>query len=98
MIFPFLTKTHTLRLISVKENRRDVINDMSTLVETWVSRASAKQRRGRAGRVREGIAYHLFSSHTFDEMEDYQLPEMLRVGLEDLVLSILLLDLGEPSS
>jgi ATP-dependent RNA helicase DHX36 len=31
-------------------------------------------------------------------MQDYQLPEMLRVGLEDLVLQILILDLGEPSS
>ena len=31
-------------------------------------------------------------------MQEYQLPEMLRVGLEDLVLQILLLDLGEPSS
>lgn len=30
-------------------------------------------------------------------MEEYQLPEMLRVGLEDLVLQILVLDLGEPS-
>jgi len=31
-------------------------------------------------------------------MQEYQLPEMLRVGLEDLVLQILLLDLGEPTS
>lgn len=30
-------------------------------------------------------------------LDDYQLPEMLRVGLEDLVLQILVLDLGEPS-
>jgi HrpA-like RNA helicase len=30
-------------------------------------------------------------------MQDYQLPEMLRVGLEDLVLNILILDLGEPN-
>lgn len=30
-------------------------------------------------------------------MQDYQLPEMLRVGLEDLALQILTLDLGEPS-
>jgi len=29
---------------------------------------------------------------------DYQLPEMLRVGLEDLALQILTLDLGEPSA
>ena len=45
----------------VKENRRDEMNETPTLVECWVSRASAKQRRGRAGRVRPGIAYHMFS-------------------------------------
>eukprot|EP00980_Cylindrotheca_fusiformis_P031466 scaffold26431_cov122-Cylindrotheca_fusiformis.AAC.1 len=83
----------------VKENRRDEINETPTLVECWVSRASAKQRRGRAGRVRPGIAYHLYSSHTHDKsLQDYQLPEMLRVGIEDLVLQILILDLGEPTS
>jgi len=82
----------------VKENRQDEVNQMMTLVECWVSRSSAKQRRGRAGRVRPGIAYHLYSSHTNQhDMQEYQLPEMLRVGLEDLVLQILLLDLGEPS-
>lgn len=83
----------------VKENRRDEVNETPTLEECWVSRASAKQRRGRAGRVRPGIAYHLFSSHTHDaDLQDYQLPEMLRVGIEDLVLQILILDLGEPTS
>lgn len=82
----------------MKENRQDEVNQMPTLVECWVSRASAKQRRGRAGRVRPGFSYHLYSSHTFQhDMQEYQLPEMLRVGLEDLVLQILLLDLGEPS-
>jgi HrpA-like RNA helicase len=45
----------------VKENRRDEINETPTLVECWVSRASAKQRRGRAGRVRPGISYHMYS-------------------------------------
>jgi ATP-dependent RNA helicase DHX29 len=45
----------------VKENRRDEINETPQLVECWVSRASAKQRRGRAGRVRPGIAYHMYS-------------------------------------
>jgi HrpA-like RNA helicase len=58
-----------------------------------------QQRRGRAGRVRPGISYHMYSSHTFQyDMQEYQMPEMLRVGLEDLVLQILVLDLGEPSS
>jgi HrpA-like RNA helicase len=41
----------------------------------------------------------MYSSHTFEQdLQEYQLPEMLRVGLEDLVLQILVLDLGEPSS
>eukprot|EP00529_Nitzschia_sp_RCC80_P019585 CAMPEP_0113502964 /NCGR_PEP_ID=MMETSP0014_2-20120614/33872_1 /TAXON_ID=2857 /ORGANISM="Nitzschia sp." /LENGTH=430 /DNA_ID=CAMNT_0000397861 /DNA_START=1 /DNA_END=1290 /DNA_ORIENTATION=+ /assembly_acc=CAM_ASM_000159 len=31
-------------------------------------------------------------------MLEYQLPEMLRVGIEDLVLQILVLDLGEPTT
>ncbi len=49
--------------------------------------------------MRPGIAYHLYSSHTHDDdMLEYQLPEMLRVGIEDLVLQILILDLGEPTS
>lgn len=47
----------------VKENRRDEVNETPTLVECWLSRASAKQRRGRAGRVRPGTAYHLFSRY-----------------------------------
>lgn len=38
-------------------------------------------------------------SHTHDsELQDYQLPEMLRVGIEDLVLQVLILDLGDPVS
>ena len=49
----------------VKENRRDEVNETPTLEECYVSRASAKQRRGRAGRVRPGIAYHLYSRYVF---------------------------------
>ena len=82
----------------VKENRYDDLNKMPTLAECWASKAATKQRRGRAGRVKPGYCWHLYSSHTNDRiLDDYQLPEMLRVGLEDLVLQILVLDLGEPS-
>ena len=41
----------------VKENQYDHEKNMAMLVETWVSLASAKQRRGRAGRVQAGVAY-----------------------------------------
>lgn len=39
----------------VKENRYDNLNQMPTLTECWASKASAKQRRGRAGRVKPGM-------------------------------------------
>eukprot|EP00940_MAST-03C_sp_MAST-3C-sp2_P001817 g1817.t1 len=78
----------------VKENRYDHTRKMATLIQTWVSLASAKQRRGRAGRVRAGICYHLFSSQTKATLDEYTLPEMLRVPLEETVLQIKMLDLG----
>ena len=80
-----------------KENSRDELNDTPMLLEGWVSRASANQRRGRAGRVQPGVAYHMFSSHTHnDVLREYELPEMQKVGLEDLILQILVLDMGNP--
>ena len=83
----------------VKENRYDADARMATLEEAWVSRASARQRRGRAGRVRAGVAYHLMPSYLHDrELAEYTSPEMLRTSLDELVLQILLLDLGEPAA
>lgn len=64
---------------------------MAHLCETWCSQASAKQRRGRAGRTREGVCYKLFSRQVHEDvMAPYQLPEIKRVPLEDLTLQILL--------
>ena len=34
---------------------------MGMLVETWTSKANSTQRKGRAGRVREGHCYRLIS-------------------------------------
>ncbi|KAL4528705.1 hypothetical protein Ndes2437A_g03253 [Nannochloris sp. 'desiccata'] len=76
----------------LKERRHDAARSMSLLVEDWVSVASAKQRRGRAGRVREGICYGLYSRDRFERrMKPYQTPEMARVPLEELVLQVHLL-------
>lgn len=64
---------------------------MAHLCETWCSQASVKQRRGRAGRTREGVCYKLFSRQVHEDvMAPYQLPEIKRVPLEDLTLQILL--------
>ncbi|CAR26589.1 ZYRO0B13354p [Zygosaccharomyces rouxii] len=65
-------------------------NDNTTrLTETFISKAEANQRRGRAGRVREGISYKLFSKRLYQEdMIPMPIPEIKRVSLESLYLSV----------
>lgn len=63
-----------------------------------MSKASASQRAGRAGRVRAGTCWRLYTKDFHDgRMAKHALPEMLRTSLEELVLSILLLELGQPA-
>ncbi|XP_074635335.1 ATP-dependent DNA/RNA helicase DHX36-like isoform X1 [Acropora palmata] len=78
----------------VKEKTYDVQNKIACLQPVWISKASSRQRRGRAGRVQLGYCFHLFTKYHADTLEDYQLPEMLRTPLEELCLQIKILKLG----
>jgi len=51
---------------AAQERRYDAGRGMSLLVEDFVSRASALQRRGRAGRVRAGHCFGLYTRHRFE--------------------------------
>lgn len=73
----------------VKETQFDAANSMMHLVETWASRASCKQRRGRAGRTRPGKCFKLFTRETDEnKMRAQQVPELLRTPLEQLCLTV----------
>jgi ATP-dependent RNA helicase DHX29 len=67
---------------------------MSALVEDWASRAALLQRKGRAGRVRPGLCLGLYTRRRFEaQLRAYEVPEMQRVPLEELVLQIHLMGL-----
>ncbi|KAH9329485.1 hypothetical protein KI387_001593 [Taxus chinensis] len=81
-----------------KETSYDALNKLACLAPTWISKASAHQRRGRAGRVRPGWCYHLYPKIIYDAMTQYQLPEILRTPLEGLCLQIKSLQFGSISA
>ena len=61
---------------------------MQTLDEGWISQASSKQRRGRAGRVQPGVAFRLYTTMQHSQMREHEVPEIQRVPLEGLCLQM----------
>jgi ATP-dependent helicase HrpB len=61
---------------------------LPTLKLAKVSRASATQRAGRAGRTRAGHCVRLYTQHDFDGRPDQDAPEIRRVDLAETVLAL----------
>lgn len=81
-----------------KFGKFDIKNNIQTLESEWISLANAKQRRGRAGRVKPGYCYHLYTKAREMTFDQYPLPEMLRIQLEEVILRIKILQLGKVRS
>ncbi|KAL0028223.1 hypothetical protein WJX79_002624 [Trebouxia sp. C0005] len=76
----------------LKEKSYDPYTGVSTLQAAWVSRASEKQRRGRAGRCQPGVAFHCYSRTRSQALAELQLPELKRSPLDELCLQVKLLE------
>lgn len=71
---------------------------MSELETVRVSKASAEQRRGRAGRLEPGVCYRLWTQPEDRALAAYDEPEMLTADLAPLALDLAAWGVADPSA
>jgi ATP-dependent helicase HrpA len=60
-----------------------------------ISRASADQRKGRCGRLADGVCVRLYAEDDFNARPEFTDPEVLRTNLASVILQMAALELGE---
>ena len=72
-----------------KEKRYNHNTGVQSFEIDWISKASANQRAGRAGRTGPGHCYRLYSSAVYErDFEDDTEPELLRTPIDGVVLQL----------
>ncbi|KAH7310085.1 P-loop containing nucleoside triphosphate hydrolase protein [Rhexocercosporidium sp. MPI-PUGE-AT-0058] len=72
-----------------KERKYDRTTGVQSFEVGWISKASASQRAGRAGRTGPGHCYRLYSSAVYErDFEEFAEPEILRMPIEGVVLQL----------
>ncbi|MBF0099991.1 MAG: ATP-dependent RNA helicase HrpA [Desulfobacterales bacterium] len=66
----------------------------TSLPVQWISKSSADQRKGRAGRVSNGICIRLYDERLYESFKDYTPPEITRANLAEVILRMVSLRLG----
>ncbi|KXT10332.1 hypothetical protein AC579_1031 [Pseudocercospora musae] len=73
----------------VKENRYTAATNMEALVAVPISRASANQRAGRAGRTQPGKCFRLYTKWAYyNDLPESTTPEIQRTNLNSIVLML----------
>eukprot|EP00929_Paragymnodinium_shiwhaense_P053335 TRINITY_DN26689_c0_g1_i1.p1 TRINITY_DN26689_c0_g1~~TRINITY_DN26689_c0_g1_i1.p1 ORF type:complete len:1715 (-),score=543.17 TRINITY_DN26689_c0_g1_i1:425-5569(-) len=80
----------------IKERVFDADRQLGSLEVAWNTWANAEQRKGRAGRTQEGVCVHLYPRWKTEELRKWPSPELLSKSLEEVVLALLALGLGDP--
>jgi ATP-dependent helicase HrpA len=60
-----------------------------------ISQASANQRKGRCGRIADGICIRLYSEEDFASRPEFTEPEILRTNLASVILQMAAIGLGD---
>lgn len=72
-----------------KERKYDRTTGVQSFEVGWISKASASQRAGRAGRTGPGHCYKLYSSAVYErDFPEFAEPEILRMPIEGVVLQL----------
>lgn len=72
-----------------KERTYDQSSNIQSFDISWISKAAASQRAGRAGRTGPGHCYRLYSSNVFETcFPQHSTPEILRTPIEGIVLQM----------
>lgn len=72
-----------------KERKYDHLTGVQSFEVGWISKASASQRSGRAGRTGPGHCYRLYSSAVYErDFQEFAEPELLRMPIEGVVLQL----------
>ncbi|RDL35272.1 putative ECM16-putative DEAH-box RNA helicase [Venustampulla echinocandica] len=72
-----------------KERKYDRTTGVQSFEIGWISKASASQRAGRAGRTGPGHCYRLYSSAVYErDFQEFAEPEILRMPIEGVVLQL----------
>ncbi|MDH3722751.1 MAG: ATP-dependent RNA helicase HrpA, partial [Desulfobacteraceae bacterium] len=70
----------------------------TSLPVTAISKSSADQRKGRCGRVENGVCIRLYSEEDFENRPLFTSPEILRANLAEVILRMISLKLGDISN
>lgn len=69
---------------------------MDSLTKVPISKSSAKQRAGRAGRTREGTVYRLYSEQDYNNLPDDTVPEIQRTSMVEPIMLLMSLGIRNP--
>ena len=65
--------------------------DSRSLIEESISKASATQRKGRAGRTKPGNCYRMYTEEVYEKFSDFTLPDIQKTDISTDLLDLLLL-------
>ncbi len=81
-----------------KTNYYNQRNFTSSLIPTLISRSSADQRKGRAGRTNSGVCYRLYSEEDYKRRKEFNEEEILHSDLAEVILRMCELGIYNPTS